>query len=76
MRQFPPLALLEPRQVGKTTLSRRIANDLNGVYFDLERPSDRLKLNDPELALGALADRLVVRDEVQRMPRLFETLQG
>ncbi len=75
MRQFPALALLGPRQVGKTTLSRSIADDLNGVYFDLERPSDRLKLSDPELALGALADRLVVLDEVQRTPGLFETLR-
>ena len=60
MRQFPALALLGPRQVGKTTLARSIAADLDGVYFDLERPSDRLKLSDPELALGGLAHRLVV----------------
>ncbi len=75
MRQFPALALLGPRQVGKTTLARSIAADLDGVYFDLERASDRLKLSDPELALGALAHRLVVLDEVQRTPGLFETLR-
>ena len=75
MRQFPALALLGPRQVGKTTLARGIARDLDGVYFDLERPSDRIKLSDPELALGALADRLVVLDEVQRTPGLFEILR-
>ncbi len=75
MRQFPALALLGPRQVGKTTLARSIASDLGGLYFDLERPSDRLKLSDPELALGGLADRLVVLDEVQRTPGLFEVLR-
>jgi uncharacterized protein len=56
-------------------LARSIARDLNGVYFDLERPSDRLKLSDPELTLGALADRLVVLDEVQRTPNIFEVLR-
>ncbi|MFN0159996.1 MAG: ATP-binding protein [Burkholderiales bacterium] len=75
MRQFPAVALLGPRQVGKTTLARGIADDLNGVVFDLERPSDRLRLNDAELALGALSERLVVLDEVQRAPGLFETLR-
>lgn len=75
MRQFPALALLGPRQVGKTTLARSIAHDLDGQYFDLERPSDRLKLSDPELALGPLADRLVVLDEVQRTPGMFEVLR-
>lgn len=72
MGQFPALALLGPRQVGKTTLARGIVNELNGVYFDLERPSDRL---NPELALGELADRLVVLDEVQHAPDLFESLR-
>ena len=75
MRQFPALALLGPRQVGKTTLARSIAKDVNGVYFDLERPSDRFKLSDPELALSQFADRLVVLDEVQRTPGLFEVLR-
>jgi predicted AAA+ superfamily ATPase len=73
--QFPALALLGPRQVGKTTLAQAVSRELGGVYFDLERPSDRLKLADPEFALGALADRLVVLDEIQRTPALFETLR-
>lgn len=76
MRLFPALALLGPRQVGKTTLARSIAKDLNGVYFDLERPSDRFKLSDPELTLSQFADRLVVLDEVQRTPGLFEILRS
>ena len=42
MCKFPALASLGPRQVGKTTLARAMTAGLNGVYFDLERPSDRL----------------------------------
>jgi predicted AAA+ superfamily ATPase len=46
------------------------------VYLDLEAPADRAKLADPALYLSALADRLVILDEVQRMPELFATLRG
>jgi uncharacterized protein len=73
--QFPALAMLGPRQVGKTTLARQIALKFDAVFFDLERPSDRAKLNDPELALTSLANRFVVLDEVQRVPGLFEVLR-
>jgi uncharacterized protein len=72
---FPALALLGPRQVGKTTLARQIARSFDAVFFDLERPSDRAKLNDPELALTPLSNKLVILDEVQRVPDLFEVLR-
>lgn len=57
--RFPGVALLDARQIGKTTLARRIAAAKPGaVFLDLERPSDAAKLTEPELFLGPLADRL------------------
>jgi predicted AAA+ superfamily ATPase len=74
---FPVVALLGPRQVGKTTLARAVARKLgHAVYLDLERPSDAAKLADPELYLEPLANRLVILDEVQRHPELFPVLRS
>ena len=77
LRRFPCVALLGARQVGKTTLARRVAAAKSGaVFLDLERPSDAAKLIEPELFLGPLADRLVVLDEIQRVPNLFPVLRS
>jgi predicted AAA+ superfamily ATPase len=75
LTQSPAAVLLGPRQVGKTTLAKHIAKVQGGVYFDLERPSDLFKLSDPEFALTALQDKLVVLDEVQHLPELFRILR-
>ena len=74
--QFPAVALLGPRQAGKTTLAFEIARERPAVYLDLESPADRGKLTDPELYLTGHQDKLVIIDEVQRLPALFETLRG
>lgn len=74
--QFPAVALLGPRQVGKTTLAETIAETRDSVYLDLEDESDRDKLADPGLYLRSHEERLVILDEVQRMPQLFQTLRG
>lgn len=78
LRQFPAVALLGPRQVGKTTLSRRIADGYGdqALYLDLELPSDRAKLTDPELYFDAYEDKLVVLDEIHRTPDIFAALRG
>jgi len=77
LRQFPVVALVGPRQVGKTTLARAVARKLgNAVYLDLERPSDVARLTDPELYLEPLAGRLVILDEIQRRPELFPVLRS
>jgi uncharacterized protein len=74
--QFPAVALLGPRQVGKTTLALEIAAGRASVYLDLESAADRAKLSDPRHFLAPHADKLVILDEVHRVPELFRELRG
>jgi len=76
LAQFPAVALLGPRQVGKTTLAQEIAKDRNCLYLDLEKPKDRNKLSDANRFLEAYENKLVVLDEVHRTPDLFQSLRG
>ena len=68
--------IIGPRQVGKTTLAHEVARGRDALYLDLESARDRGKLADPELFLGGYEDRLVILDEIHRMPELFQTLRG
>jgi predicted AAA+ superfamily ATPase len=70
------VALIGPRQVGKTTLAHAVAAGRPSVYLDLENPTDRAKLAEPELFLGRHEDRLVILDEIHRVPELFSALRG
>lgn len=70
------VALIGPRQVGKTTLAQDIAEGTDALYLDLEARADRDKLADPALFLSAYADRLVILDEIHRVPELFQELRG
>ncbi len=74
--QFPAVALLGPRQVGKTTLAREIGDERASLYLDLESPPDRDKLEDPVEYLSGHTDKLVILDEIQRAPGLFQALRG
>lgn len=74
--QVPAVALLGARQVGKTTLAKMIAKDRNSIYLDLESPEDLLKLSDPGSYLASHGDKLVILDEIQRVPDLFMVLRG
>ena len=81
LRIFPAVALVGPRQVGKTTLARAIAETPDarghaGVYLDLENPADLEKLDDPGAYLARHRGRLTVLDEIHRKPALFEVLRG
>jgi predicted AAA+ superfamily ATPase len=75
LRRSPAVVVLGPRQVGKTTLAWQVAQS-DGLYLDLESPEDRSKLDNAEQYLRSRQDRLVVLDEVQRLPTLFEPLRG
>lgn len=73
LERVPIVALLGPRQCGKTTLARELAGEA-ATFFDLERSLDRQALSAPERVLGAL-EGLVVLDEVQTMPELLRPLR-
>jgi uncharacterized protein len=73
-RTSPAVALLGPRQCGKTTLARQLAGASKSTYFDLENPVDQARLSEPMTALESLRG-LIVIDEVQRHPDLFPILR-
>jgi uncharacterized protein len=70
------VALIGPRQVGKTTLAHEIGKETGALYLDLEDSEDRGKLSDAKLFLEQYEDRLVILDEIHRVPELFQTLRG
>lgn len=70
------VALIGPRQVGKTTLAFEIAGKYNGFYLDLESIDDRHRLAQPVLFFNSMEDRLVILDEIHRMPELFKVLRS
>ncbi|NLL84661.1 MAG: ATP-binding protein [Lentisphaerae bacterium] len=74
LQRAPIVALLGPRQCGKTTLARQVAKKHECTYFDLESPSDLRQLENPEYVLGR-ATGLVVIDEIQLQPELFSVLR-
>ncbi|MDD5269141.1 MAG: ATP-binding protein [Methylococcales bacterium] len=73
---YPVVALLGPRQAGKTTLAQDIADRRPAIYLDLESTAGQAKLGNAELYLAEHQDKLVILDEVQRAPSLFQNLRG
>ena len=76
LRRQAVVALIGPRQVGKTTLALQIGKTRNAIYLDLEDPDDRNRLSDPILFFEHVQDRLVILDEIHRLPNLFDVLRG
>ena len=76
LKEVPAVALLGPRQVGKTTLAQEVGELQPSIYLDLESDADRAKLTEPELYLNLHEDKLVILDEVHRLPGLFQILRG
>ncbi len=75
---FPVTGIIGPRQVGKTTLAKKISKiiEKETVYIDLENPRDKIRLSDPNLFFEQNIDKCVILDEIQTMPELFSILRS
>lgn len=76
LEHMPAVALLGPRQVGKTTLAQDIATTRPSIYLDLEDALDLQKARNMKSFFAENSGKLIVLDEVQRLPELFLTLRG
>ena len=77
LQGFPCVAIIGPRQVGKTTLAKQIQKSyVESIYIDLELQRDLIKLDDPETYLKQIEDQLIIIDEVQRKRELFPVLRA
>jgi uncharacterized protein len=77
LKKYPVVGLIGSRQAGKTTLAKIISQAYpQSVYIDLELPSDLNKLQSPELYLRQFTTKLVIIDEIQRMPDLFPLIRA
>jgi predicted AAA+ superfamily ATPase len=74
--EAPAVCLLGPRQCGKTTLALEVGKRKSTLYLDLESEQDRAKIAEGERYLERYMDRLVILDEIHRVPELFPILRG
>jgi uncharacterized protein len=77
LKQFPCVAILGPRQTGKTTLAQHLSKTIKKpvIYLDIEKPSDQLKLSDAESFFEMYNKHCIIIDEIQYMPELFSILR-
>jgi uncharacterized protein len=74
---FPAIAILGPRQCGKSTLVKSLTRNFDGIlYLDMQKESDLNKLSEPELFFESNADKIICLDEIQLMPKLFSVLRS
>ena len=77
LKNYPAVALLGARQVGKSTLAGMIIEQIpKAIHLDLERPADLNKLTDPEAFFSQFSDHMICLDEIQRLPDIFPVLRG
>lgn len=76
LKREAAVVLIGPRQVGKTTLAHEIGESRDALYLDLENAEHRARLGDTDSFLMMHADRLVILDEIHRVPTLFDILRG
>ncbi|MGB0452656.1 MAG: ATP-binding protein [Bacteriovoracaceae bacterium] len=76
LEDYPVVAILGPRQVGKSTLVRDLLEVESKVYLDLELSSEIRKLSEPEIFFDRHVDSLICLDEIQLAPEIFKTIRG
>lgn len=76
LKRSPAVAILGPRQCGKSTTARKLLEDIPSVYLDLQDRVDRNKLAEPELFFERHRDELICLDEIQLLPEFFPTLRS
>jgi predicted AAA+ superfamily ATPase len=76
LARSPAVALIGPRQIGKTTIALNISEAMPAVYLDLEDRSDLEKVRDITAFHAENREKLIIMDEVQRMPEVFAPLRG
>ena len=76
LQNVPAVALMGPRQVGKTTLALSISAHIPAVYLDLENKTDLRKVEDIAAFHRENSDKLIILDEVQRLPEVFAPIRG
>ncbi len=76
LQRSPAVVLIGPRQVGKTTLAINLASDIPSVYLDLENRLDLEKVRDIEAFHSANSKKLIILDEIHRVPEIFTQLRG
>ena len=76
LQRSPSVALMGPRQVGKTTLALDVSEGLASVYLDLEDRLDLQKISDFAAFHAENKDKLIILDEIQRLPEIFSSLRG
>jgi predicted AAA+ superfamily ATPase len=77
LKSFPAIAILGPRQAGKSTLAKQIVQESGeAVYLDLERQSEIQKLSEPEMYFELHRDKLICLDEIQRISEIFSLLRS
>ena len=78
LKHFPAVAIIGPRQAGKTTLAKLIQTQIKkeSTYLDLERLEDLEKIENPSLYLENRKEECIILDEIQRRPELFPEMRS
>ena len=78
LEEYPAVGVLGPRQIGKTTLAEEIGSDIdsNYLYLDLESPANIARLEEPEAYFETHKGKMIILDEIQRVPEIFSVLRG